>query len=216
MQQSAKKKLDDFTVDLPLKKYSRGQILLAAGDEPKAVFYLVSGQVRQYDISNQGDEVVVNVFKPATFFPMTWAINQTPNQFFFAADTDVELKLVHTKDVLLLLKSEPDITFDLLSRLLSGVGGLQRRMAHIMGGEGHRRVLYELLIACKRFGVTHDDGSVELSMTQAELAHQAGLSRETVNKELKKLKQSGNITTSNKKIIIDSITTIESLLGQEL
>lgn len=216
LQEEVKNKLDALTADLSLKRYARGETLLSAGDDPGAVFYLIDGQVSQYDITDQGDEVVVNLYKSPSIFPMTWAINQTPNQFFFTAKTDVELKLVPVSDILSLLESEPDVVFDLLRRLLSGVNGLQRRMAHIMGGASHRRILYELVVSCKRFGFTHDDGSIELNMTQVQLAQQAGLTRETVNKELKKLKQSNQVVTSNRKIIIFDINDLESQLGQDL
>ena len=39
------------------RKYPKGQILIHSGDEPEHIYYLVSGKVRQYDVSYRGDEI---------------------------------------------------------------------------------------------------------------------------------------------------------------
>ena len=216
MDDTIRRKLDDLTKDLRPETYSQGNILLHATDNPSGVFYLVDGGIRQYDITDGGDEVVVNVFKPGAFFPMTWAVNQTPNQYFFEAVTDSSVKTIPVQTMIDFLSSNPDVTFDLLRRLLSGASGMQRRMAHLMGGESFRRLIYELLVESRRFGEQQPDGSTVISTGQAELARRAGLTRETVNREIKKLKQSEHIKISGKKIIIKDIANLESHLGSNL
>lgn len=85
-------KLNDFFTDCEVHEYRKGQIITHAREEPEGVLLLVDGLVEQYDITPEGNKVTVNIFKPTAFFPMSWAINGTPNMYFYAALSDVKLK----------------------------------------------------------------------------------------------------------------------------
>src|SRR5688572_8345265 len=91
-----------------LRKYSKGQILIHAGDEPQYIYYLESGKVRQYDISFRGDEIILNVFKPGAFFPMLSSLTNLPNKYFFEAETDIEVRPAPVEETISFLKTNPD------------------------------------------------------------------------------------------------------------
>lgn len=216
MDTGASKKIEEFFAKYRLRYFDRGQILMRAGDEPPGIFYLIGGQVRQYDITEKGEEVVVDVLKPPAFFPMTWAINKTPNQYFFETFERTELRTAPVSDVIAFLKANQDVVYHLLSSLYSDMDGTQRRMAHMMGGSGHSRVLFELVLECKRFGKAQIDGSCVLSMHEDELARRAGLSRETISHELIKLENMKIIDVTHREIIIKNMKQLEETLGSQL
>jgi CRP-like cAMP-binding protein len=215
MQPGVAQKIQDFFSRFPIRHYRKGQILIHAGDDPTHVFHLVSGRVKQYDISYRGDEVVLNMFKPPAFFPMSYAINGTPNVYFFEADEDIELRPVPIDDVLTLLKANPDVTYDLLSRLYRGTDGLLGRIAHLMAGSARSRVLYELLIQARRFGQPVDDGT-QIPANEIDIGAQAGLARETVNREINKLKRDGFIDVQNNQIVIKDLDQLAASVTREL
>lgn len=210
-------KIETFFSSYPVRHFKKGQILVYGGEQPGHVFYLVSGKVRQYDINDKGNEVVVNVFKPPAFFPMSWAINKSHNYYFFETTEPVSLHQAPPDDVITFLKENPDVSFDLLSRLYSGVDGLQRRMAHLMGGSARNRTIFELITECVRFGASQKDGSQVISINERELAERTGLSRETVSRELAKLKAK-NLVHSNTghSIRISSVTALKDELADSL
>lgn len=204
-----------FFSQYPTKHYKKGQILIYANENPPGIIHLLSGSVRQYDINGRGDEVVVNVFKPPAFFPMSWAINQTPNNYFFDTVTAVEVQQAPADEVIAYLKSQPAVTYDLLSRVYSGVDGLQRRMAHLMGGNAHNRLLFELVVECTRFGELQPDGTHLITISESEVAQRAGLSRETVNREFGKLKTQGSLTYKSGVVAVN-LQSLKDELGNEL
>jgi len=206
----------EFFSAYPIKHIKKGQVIIYGGEDPAGVYHIVSGKVRQYDIDYRGNEVVVNIFKSPAFFPMSWAINRGENKYFFDAMTDVELRIAPADTTVKFLRSHPDVMYDLLSRLYSGVDGLQRRMAHLMGGNAQSRILFELVIECSRFGILQDDGSYLLSVNETELAQSSGLTRETANRELAKLKQAGYIKHGSKGLIIEDIDSLHAALGNKL
>lgn len=205
-----------FFQQYPIRHLEQDQLFIHAGSEPEGIFYLVSGQVRQYDIDTQGQEIVVNVFKPAAFFPMSWAINHTPNRYFYAAAVPSDVRVAPATDAVAFLRTHGDITFDLLSRVYSGVEGMQRRMAHLMGGNAYSRVVFELIIESKRFGTRRADGAYRLPLHEDELARRAGLTRETVSRELAKLKQAGLIRISHREMIITDLSRLDAEIGENL
>lgn len=200
----------------PKREYPKGQILVFADESPENIFYIVEGQVRKYDVSYRGDEVVINIFKPPAYFPMSWAINRTPNKYFYKAETPVVLYVVPAEKALAFLHDNPDVTLDLLSRLYRGLEGMYGRLVHLMSGTAKSRLLYELIIDCRRFGVQQANGSYLLTSSELDFAARSGLSRETISREMKKLKDSGWVKMTKAGILIKDLAALEQALGSEL
>lgn len=204
-------KIDQFFSAFKLMRYQKGQILVHAEEDPKYVYHLVKGKVKEYDITYRGDEVILNLFQPPAFFPMSYAINRTPNAFFFEADTEVELHQAPIEDTVEFLKSNPDVMYDLLARVYRGTDGLLGRMAQLMSSGARSRVLYELLIECRRFGTKDGDGYV-VAVSENDLGARAGLTRETVNREMHKLKSDGLVSVTPMAIRVPDIDRLTDAL----
>lgn len=209
-------KIASFFTKYPRKTFSKGELLVQAEENPTGVFYLEEGWVSQYDVSPNGNTVVVNLFKPVAFFPMSWAINQTPNHYFFEATTDVVAYEAPAADAVQFLKENPDVLFDLLSRVYKGTDGLLRRMAHLMGGDAMTRLRFELINAGNRFGQVQQDGSVFVPLNESELASHSGLARETVSRNLKALKAEGLVDVNHQGLVILDMIRLQTDLGSDL
>lgn len=164
-------------------------IILPRDDLLPPVTYIETGLVGQYDITTEGNKVMVNIYKPGAFFPISSAVNGTFNNYYFEAITDVSIKQISSELAETFLKENPLVVYDLLKRLYRGVDGVLRRMVLLLGETANARLLYELFIFADRFGRKQPNGSMLLDITAKELAQQTGLARETVSRELKKLKE---------------------------
>lgn len=208
-------KIQEFFSAYPTRSYDKGSILIQGGSDPAGIFYLVEGRVIQYDILPSGNSIVVNSFKPLAFFPMSWAINRTANDYFFEAATAVKTRITHADKAVAFLKDNPDVLFDLLARVYKGTDGILRRTVHLMGGSARSRVLFELVNTGLRFGESFDDKSVALGINETSLAKHVGLARESVNRELKSLKSDGLININNRHgIVINDFEQVKQLLGE--
>jgi len=200
----------------PLRHYPKGQILVFADESPECIFYIVKGRVRKYDVSYRGDEVIINVFQPPAFFPASWAINKTPNRFFYKTETEVDLHVVPTEDARAFLMEHPDVAFDLLSRVYHGLEGMYGRMVHLMSGTAKSRLLYELIIECRRFGTPQAGGKCLLKTNEIDLASRSGLSRETINREMRKIKTAGLVDVTKNGIVVNDLKQLVKILGKEV
>ena len=207
-------KIKDFFSQYKIRRYDKGQIMIFPGDDPQHIFYIVSGVVRMYDVSYRGDEIVVNIFKSPAFLPMSWAINKTPNEYFYQAAGPVEVRLAEPDEVLTFVKENPDILYDLMSRVYRGTDAMLQRIVHLMGGSAKGRLMYEILIECRRFGENKPDGISIISITETELAARAGLSRETVSREMRKLIAEQLLTIKSGTITVKNMSAFEDKLGK--
>ncbi len=182
------KKISDFFQQFPLRKYSKGQVLIYSNEANNSVIYLLSGKVKQYDISYRGEEVILNVFKADAFFPMSLAISQGTNPYFYEAESDIEVRCAPSAATVEFIKQNPDVMFDLLTRIYVGVDGILGRMAHLMSSNANIRLIYELVLETLRFGKQHKDKSYSITLNEKDLAARTGLTRETINREIRKLK----------------------------
>lgn len=213
---SVKDKTKSFFGGFKLRRFEKGQILVFGGDDPQYVYYLEKGSVRQYDVSYRGDEIVLNVFKEGAFFPMSWATLRTPNPFYFQSATIVEARLADPGATVAFIKENPDVMFDLLCRVYSGTSGILQRMTHLVGGSAKSRVMFEILLDARRFGESHEDGSIVVTANEIELAGRAGLTRETVSREISKLRRDQLIHTNDNKLVITNVQSFQQKLGTVL
>lgn len=220
MDSSITQKLDTFFKQFTYQTYKKGEIIIQAYDDPSGIFYLKSGIVKQYAISKKGDEIVLNMYKQHAFFPMNWAINKSSNSYFWEAASDVEVWKAPSEEAAEFIRDNPDVMYDLLSRVYRGTDGLLLRMTYLMSGDAYTRLITEIIIQTKRFGkykTAHssentDRGAYEIAIAEKDLASRAGMTRETISREMKKLKDKGLVTFNKKLLIIHNLDKLEEEL----
>lgn len=200
--------VDSFFSSYPSHTYKKGELLVRADDQPRGVMYLVKGSVKVYAISHKGEEVVVNIFTVNSFFPLSWAIAGLDNSYYYEALEPVTLRRAPKEAVVEFLKKNPDVVFDLLTRMYRGVDGLLVKMTYLMGESAYVRLVGELLINAKRFGI-FTEKLCSVKITERELAARTGLTRETVSRQIHELKKKGLLTVTRDAINITDITALE-------
>lgn len=212
MDEQVHKKLETFFTQFKQQKYRKGEIIIRADDDPMGIYYLAGGQVRMYLITSKGDEIVLNIFKPISFFPMSWAMNGTKNSYYYEAATEVFLCRAPKDAVLAFLKENPDVLFNLLSRVYKGLDGLLSRMAHLMSASAYSRLIIELIITARRFGIQNDAREILITISEKNLGTQTGLTRETVSREMKVLKDKGLVALNKNVLTIKQLDLLEAEL----
>src|SRR3989344_1413476 len=147
---NVRQKLDKHFKQYKNQKYKKGEILVRADDDPAGVFYLVDGVVRRYSISPAGEELNLNIYRPVSFFPMDWAVNQTSSPHYYEAMTTAEVYRAPRDEVLKFISDKPDILLDLLSRIYHGLDGFMMRMEYLMAGNAQAKVVIKAFFFFQR------------------------------------------------------------------
>lgn len=196
-------KINDFFKQYRHKTFQKGELVVFAHNTLPLVSLLVRGRVAEYDISDAGNKVILTMYKPGAFFPIINAFTRKPNKYFFEALEEVEVYQAPADDVISFLRREPDVLFNLLQRLSSGLDGLLGRVSLLMAGTAQSRVLFELLITAERFGARQPDGWYKVDLTELQLAEQTGLARETVSRALHKCAKEGKLELVKGGLLVD-------------
>lgn len=207
-------KLEKFFKDANLVRYyKKGEIIVRADDDPSGVFYVREGYARIYSVSPNGQEITFNIFKPGSFFPMMWAIGQSQNTYFLEAMSAVELWRAPKDKLVEFIKREPEVLFDLTRRILIGLDGLLGVIESLLFGDARAKIASVVAVSAKRFGQKKQNGEIEIALmlTHQNIASLAGLTRETVSAEMKKLENEGLISYNKRLLVIKKMDKLEEL-----
>ena len=189
-------------------------MLIRADDDPQGIFCLTKGYVRQYTISKTGFELTLHILKPISYFPMVWAVNGTPNVYYFEALTPVEVGRAPRDEVVNFIKDKPAIIFELLSELIQDYAESLTRIENLVFSDAYRRVISVLLYIAKHFGEEHGKSVIiNHRFTQQDIATLVGVARETASNEMVKLEKKGLVKYIDHSIILESIKDLNSELS---
>ena len=196
------------------RNYKKGEMLIRADDDPQGIFCLTKGYVRQYTISKSGFELTLHILKPISYFPMVWAINGTPNVYYFEALTPVEVGRAPRDEVVSFIKDKPILLFALMSELLEDYAETLKRVEHLVFSDAHRRVISILIYIAKYFGEESKSGIiVRHRFTQQDIATLVGVTRETASNEMVKLEKEGLIKYVEHAMLFENIEKLNSELS---
>lgn len=180
----------DQAVEKFFRTYSRisfkkGTLLIGADENPTGISYIEKGYVKQYVISPKGQTLMLAIFKPGAFIPLTWGINETPNASDFESLTDVMLYRAPREAVITFLWEHPDVLYDCTQRLLAGISGMLERLQTLVLDDAYEKVVRVIVY----FGKLH----LPFSLPHKEIAAWTGLARETVSLQMEELARTGLI-----------------------
>lgn len=193
---AVKKKLTDFFSEFPEKIYFSDQKIIL-GDQEKIthVYFIEQGRVRMFYECEHGEDIMVHIFKEDSFFPIIQILSNTRNMFTCEAMNTVHVRIAPKEAVLTFLKRQPDVLYDLTTRLSSGLVSLSETMCQMFFSSAQQRILNFLSVYVRRFGVDNGERfvTVPFVLKHKEIADSVGLTRETVTRELKKLEKEGRV-----------------------
>jgi CRP-like cAMP-binding protein len=210
------RELQSFYKQFTTRYYKKGEMLIRADDDPLGIFCLIKGYVRQYTISKTGFELSLHILKPVSYFPMVWAINGTPNVYFFEALTPVEVGRAPRDKVVNFIKDKPTVIFELMSELVEDYAETLTRIEHLVFSDAYRRVISVLLYIAKHFGEGNDNGIiVRHRFTQQDIATLVGVARETASNEIVRLEKRGLVKLVDHSMMFENIKKLELELSSD-
>ena len=198
------KKLDSFFNQYKSLSLKKGKALYQPNDPIHSIYLLKQGLIKQYAISENGEVLTINVFRPNSFFPIMLILANQPNKYFFQAETDVLAFRAPTEEVMKFIIKNPDVLLDLTKRLSSAILGLSIRVEELSFNQASERISLLLLYLAERFGEKTKDSNliIKLALTHQDLASWTSLTRETVSRQLEQLSKKGLISYNRHSITI--------------
>jgi CRP-like cAMP-binding protein len=187
---------------------------LRADDDALGIFCVLEGLVRQYTVSALGEELTLTILKPVAYFPMSWAMNDSPNLYSFEALTNVTVRRAPVDKLMNYINEEPKVTLSLMQELLSEYAEALARIEQLVFSDAYRRVISVMLYLAKHFGESYQQGViVKHWFTQQDVATLVGVARETANIELVKLERQGLISYFDHSMFFPNMEELSNALS---
>lgn len=198
-------KLKKFFATSKPSHFKNGEIVLRAGDQRSAAFYLKRGYVKDSASSRDGREFTLFIFKPEDIFSYSWIFNKIHNGHSFRAMGECTILEKNRESFLLFLEQNPDVQFMIAQNISIRMRGLMQRMEQMAFGSATQKVASIILILGERFAKSENGMiNIPLKLTQQDIADLIGISRETASIEINKLTVQNIIThASGRYSIID-------------
>lgn len=192
--------------------HGAGTVLCHQGDDEHHVLILLSGHVRVTKSATDGREIVAGVRGPGDVLGELAALDARPRSATVSALVDVETLNVPGSRFATLCRTYPGIAWVLLGVMMDRLRESGRLWAEFGGGLSGQRIAALLLELAVRQGEPGGEGvDIPLWSGQHELASTAGMSRESVARALRVLREQGVISTKRGHIIVHDMTELRRL-----
>ena len=184
-------------------KLARDEVLFVAGDEARGLYVIVEGSVRAFRESLDGREQVIHVERAGATIAELPVFDDKPYPSSVAAVEDSILLFIDKRDVRRLCLDHPQIGLAALKML----AGRLRRCAELVETlslhEVDHRLARFLLADARLRGRRAPTGvTVELDLTNPQIAARIGSVREVVSRAFNRLQQNGLISVDGRRVTI--------------
>jgi CRP/FNR family cyclic AMP-dependent transcriptional regulator len=170
----------------------RGEAIYTAGDPSDSVFLLKSGVIRMVVNEPGRPDAILAFLFPGDVFGELAVVDESPRDHAAVAHEDVVLCAVAREDLLRMMRDLPSFGYEITKAIGSHLRSFRTRVADLLYQSAPARVARALLLLAESSGIRDADGIlVPVRLSQSDLAHLTGLSRETVNAVMQEFREHG-------------------------
>lgn len=196
-----------------VEHYPAGERIFDKDSLGSCMMLVLHGSVRTSSISIDGKEIVFRIMEPGEFVGEIAALdggNRSADAFAMA---DCELLVLQRRDFIPLLEKHSDICLMLIKILCERSRKTSEQVEDLLFRHAEARIAKALLQLSERFGQPDANGrDRELHLSQTELGNVIGITRESVNKQLKLWQRAGFIDLAKESIVIRDATALQQLI----
>jgi CRP-like cAMP-binding protein len=201
----AMKSLTDFLSVSPVKKLTKGEVLVYQEENLQQTYVVKTGVMRCYDISLDGNQQLIWLVSKGELFPMSTPLETDEKaEFFYSAFVDSEVYVVNRRRLASFLKANPETLLDVYTSMTRKLADLQYRVNAAAKPKAREKILHTLAFIADRFKSHRGGKQVEVSLplTHQDIADLVGLTRETTTTTLRLLRKEGFVEYDKKHLLI--------------
>jgi CRP/FNR family transcriptional regulator len=204
-------------------KLPKGQLVQSFSDQ-NSLHSIETGFIKRYLITNDGKKSVQTLYGPGDIFPMTPLyeavfgidIYSGPEQYYYEAATALTIRSQDMTQILSALQANPLLYRDLFYAAGVRLNAYIHRLEDRSLRSSLYRIAHLLNFLGLQFGVQTADGiTIQLPLTHQEISEMLDLTRETVSRDMAKLRERG-IIDGTKNIVILNRERLVKLFGSDL
>ena len=188
--------LEALSLSLRSQRLRKKQALFRKGDEGTALYIIMKGRIKIVLPSKVGEEVILTIFSEGDFLGEMSLLDEKPRSADAVAMEESEVYVLNRTDFLSFLQKNGDAIKCVLSCLSERLRKTDDLLEDASFLTVSARVAKKLIELGREFGVKDKDVvRIGLRLTQQDMADLVGTTRESINKELRILRERGLVST---------------------
>jgi CRP/FNR family transcriptional regulator, cyclic AMP receptor protein len=184
----------------------KGDVLFRKGEEGHSLYMIITGKIKIIRQSRDGDEVILAVLSTGDFCGEMVLLDGLPRSADAVAIEETQLYGLNRKDFLAYVMNNKTAVKAILSALSKRLRKADDFLEDIFFLNVAARLAKKLIELAGSNGFREEEGGpIKLSVTQKDLAGMIGATRESVNKELRALREKNLIGLSGNAILIQNM-----------
>jgi CRP/FNR family transcriptional regulator, cyclic AMP receptor protein len=191
-----------------VRSFRRGQVVFTAGDPGENVMVVISGRVKVAVRSADGGELTLTMLGPGTMLGEIGVADGGPRSADCEALEESRLLLIPREMILDLCQRVPAVSLALVHSVAATLRRLTEAASDLVFLDLPRRVAKVVLSQPR-----DEDGVIRPMLSQEELAHQAGGSRQSVNAAMRGFERRGWIQISGRSVTVTQAASLNRFAG---
>lgn len=185
------------------RTYKREQIIIYHGDRPDYVMFIISGAVKFYDIDQDGNEKILHIGGPESFFPLFYSFEGKAHvDAFYTTLQRSRFLMIPLEEFGKKIKTDVEFTSQLLMWYAREMDHIVLRLKSLERSTAKQKLLQALVYLSEQHANTKVLSGgwhrVNFLLSQQTMAELTGLTRETVNMTLGEMQKLGVVRIPKK------------------
>lgn len=197
-----------------VKKVRAKDFLFMEGDAADFLYFIVSGRIKTYKTNEFGKEYIIEINKKGDFIGHTTLLDGNIGGSTYTvtatAIEDSEVSLIPKQDFFKLLYSNQEVALKFISFMSNNLQEAEERLLKLAYDSARKRVAEALLFVFRKYQLQGKDGS-SFPIHRENISALAGVSPESVSRNLTDFKNEGLIEIDNRNIQILDYKKLETL-----
>lgn len=189
---------------VPVLSYPPGTIIYEPGARLNRLYFLKRGHVRLYWLSPEGKQLTLALLKDGNIFGETDSFATGAGSCYAETFSETLVCTMTTADLIRFMQERPPVAIKMIEILSRELKNAQELAATLALQDVRSRVLYLLMKLAEEFGPCQPGAYTRLNLrlTQQDVAHMIGATRESVSAVLADLSRQGVVRTARGSIAI--------------
>jgi CRP-like cAMP-binding protein len=210
--QLAPEELERLVAYMRLVRQPARTVLFRKGDPGTHMVVVVRGRVKVCTHSEDGKELVLNLINPGEVVGEIALLDGADRTADAVTLADSDLLILERRDFIPFLQRHPDACMRLFAVLCERVRRTSELLEEALFLEGSSRLAKRLVHLAEIFGKPVPGGvRIDIPLSQQQLGNMVGMSRESMNKQLKQWRHDGLIRIEDGRYVLTNLNALRDM-----
>ena len=189
----------------------RGATIFSKGDPGNSLIAVISGTVKISISSPDGRSAILNLIGPGEIVGEVAVLDGQARTADATANTNCEILVIDRREFLPFLQSQPALAMKFIELLCTRLRWTSDQVEQVILQDLPGRLASALIRLTERHKEVHGDRTI--AVTQQEISEMVGMSRESINKQLRAWAQRNWVRLEHGAIVVLDVESLREIAG---